>query len=312
MAVAEPGATLLTPELTALMDRVPALQDPSREVAALSGGLTNRNFKVTTSGGCYVVRISSRTSDLLAIDREAEYRNSVSAAAAGVAPKVVDYLPGMGVLVIDWVDGHTLDDSDMHSARNLGWIARACHRLHDGPRFVNDFDMCRIQRQYLATVDRQGFRLPARYLEFMPAADRIRAVLSEHPVPTVPCHNDLLAANFIAGTHQLWLIDYEYSGNNDPCFELGNIWSEAALPIEDLEELVTDYFGGHRPDMFARARLQGLMSKYGWMLWASIQDGISTLDFDFWNWGMEKYERAVAEFTDPVFESLLDAAGSPG
>ena len=56
----------------------------------------------------------------------------------------------------------------------------------------------------------------------------------------------------------------------------------------------------------ARARLWGLMSKYGWTLWASIQDGVSPIDFDFWSWGMEKYDRAVVEFEGPDFERLLE------
>ena len=46
-------------------------------------------------------------------------------------------------------------------------------------------------------------------------------------VPTVPCNNDLLAANFIDDGDRIWIIDFEYAGNNDPCFELGNIWSES-------------------------------------------------------------------------------------
>ena len=54
----------------------------------------------------------------------------------------------------------------------------------------------------------------------------------------MPCNNDLLAGNFIDDGGKIWLIDYEYSGNNDPCFELGNIWSEANLSLEQLEELV--------------------------------------------------------------------------
>lgn len=302
--VVEPDAPLA--EVTALLDQIPALAHPSRILEALPGGLTNRNYKVTMPTDRYVARISGHTGDLLAIDREAEYRNSVAAASAGVAPNVVDYLPGQGVLVIDWVDGHTLQDSDLRSAHNLAKIARACRRLHAGPRFVNDFDMCDIQRRYLATVLRQGFRLPNRYLQFTDSAARICQALAVNPPATVPCHNDLLAANFIAGAHQLWLIDYEYAGNNDPCFELGNIWSEANLDVGQLELLVAAYYGGPRPEMVARARLQGLMSKYGWMLWASIQAGASTLEFDFWEWGLEKYERAVAEFLDPGFDDLLD------
>jgi hypothetical protein len=47
------------------------------------------------------------------------------------------------------------------------------------------------------------------------------------------------------------------------------------------------------------------MSKYGWTLWGSIQAGISDLDFDFWGWAMEKYDRAVAELDGPEFEQLL-------
>jgi thiamine kinase-like enzyme len=124
--------------------------------------------------------------------------------------------------------------------------------------------------------------------------------------PAVPCNNDLLAENFIDVGGELKLIDYEYSGNNDACFELGNIWSESNLSLEQLEELVGCYYGTPLRNKMARARLWGLVAKYGWMLWASIQDGVSELDFDFWSWGMEKYERAVAEFDDPALEHLLE------
>ena len=123
---------------------------------------------------------------------------------------------------------------------------------------------------------------------------------------TVPCNNDLLAENFIDVGGAFRLIDYEYSGNNDACFELGNVWSESNLSLEQLDELVAHYYGRPRRNKVARARLWGLMSKYGWTLWASIQDGVSEIDFDFWEWGMEKYVRAVAEFDGPGFERLLE------
>ncbi len=103
----------------------------------------------------------------------------------------------------------------------------------------------------------------------------------------------------------MWIIDYEYSGNNDPYFELGNIWSECHLTLDQLEELVQAYDGAPSRSHLARARLWGLMSQYGWTLWASIQDGTSAIDFDFWSWGMEKYERAEATFAGPDLERLL-------
>jgi len=166
-----------------------------------------------------------------------------------------------------------------------------------------------IQKRYLAVVSERGFRLPERYLEFAGAVERIRAAVAVKAGPPVPCNNDLLAANLIDDGEQVWLIDHEYAGNNDPCFELGNIWSEANLADGLLDVLVEAYFGAHLRHQVARARLLGLMAKYGWMLWASIQDGVSALDFDFWSWGLEKYERAVAEFDSPALDHLLaDAA----
>jgi thiamine kinase-like enzyme len=135
---------------------------------------------------------------------------------------------------------------------------------------------------------------------------RIRAALAVHPTKPVPCHNDLLAGNILDDGARLWFIDYEYSGNNDPCFELGNIWSEATLPPDRLDHLVTAYYGYRSAALIARARLLALMSKYGWTLWASIQDAVSTADFDFWAWGLEKYDRAVAEFDGPDLARLID------
>jgi thiamine kinase-like enzyme len=104
---------------------------------------------------------------------------------------------------------------------------------------------------------------------------------------------------------RLWFIDYEYSGNNDPDFELGNIWSEAALAPDRLDHLVACYYGAPSPLHVARARLFGLMAKYAWTLWASIQASVSDVAFDFWDWGMEKYARARAEFQSPELEHLI-------
>lgn len=293
----------------ALLDRIPATSARPRTVEDLPGGLTNRNLKVTTPDGSVVVRISASDNDLLAIDRDHEHANSVAAAAAGAGAPVVDYLPDEGVLVVGFIEGRTLCDDDMRDPANLPRVAEACRRLHSGPRFVNDFDMFAVQRRYLDAVRRNGFRLPYRYHDLMPAVERIRAALAVHPLPTVPCNNDLLAENFIDDGTRLWLIDYEYAGNNDPCFELGNIWSEAAMPSEHLHALIEAYYGRRSNALVARARLLGLTAKLGWTLWASIQDGTAAgrdVHFDFWSWGMEKYERAVAEIDGGELEHLLE------
>jgi thiamine kinase-like enzyme len=276
------------------------------EVEPLAGGLTNTNYKVTTPGGAYVIRVSGKDTGLLAIDRANEIHNTIAAAETGVGAPVVAALPGLDALVLEFLEGEVMDPEKLRRGDRLAAIAAACRRLHAGRRFLHSFDMFQIQRRYLAIVQERGFRLPERYLELEPKVRRLEGVMRVRSETTVPCHNDLLAENFIDAAGTIRLIDYEYSGNNEPSFELGNIWSESNLSLEQLEELVRHYYGQATQAKIARARLWGLISKYGWTLWGSIQEGISEMEFDFWGWAMEKYERAVAELDGPDFERLLD------
>jgi thiamine kinase-like enzyme len=290
--------------LEAVLDAVPELRH-AESVAPLPGGLTNTNYKVVAGKRAYVVRISSKDSGLLAIDRQNELHNTIAAAEAGVGAPFVAALPEYDAVVIEFLEGRSLTPDDLRRGDLLPLVAQACRRLHGARRFAMDFDMFEIQQRYLGVVQARGFRLPDRYLDFEPQVRAIEAAMRVRLEPTVPCNNDLLAENFIDVGGELKLIDYEYSGNNDACFELGNIWSESNLARGQLDELVTYYYGTPFRNKVARARLWGLVAKYGWMLWASIQDGVSELDFDFWGWGLEKYERAVAEFDGPDFELLL-------
>ena len=288
-----------------LLDLVPSLRDRTA-VSTLAGGLTNTNYKVETPEGDFVVRVSSKDGSLLAIDRENEYLNSVAAAEAGVGARVIDYHPGDSLLVLEFIEGETQSAEDLRRGDKIELVAKACRALHTGPAFRDDFNMFRIQQRYLGLVRERGFRLPDRYEEFEPQVRRMEAAMAVRDEGLVPCNNDLLAENFIDVGGRFRLIDYEYSGMNDACFELGNVWSESNLSLAQLEELIGHYYGAPLRNKVARARLWGLMSKYGWTLWASIQASVSPIDFDFWKWGMEKYERALLEFDGPDFEGLLE------
>jgi thiamine kinase-like enzyme len=294
-------------DLDALFDRTESLAGTPRTVSELPGGLTNRNYHVTTPAGSYVARISSAGSELLAIDRNCEYRNSLHAAAAGAGPPVVEYCPQDSLLIIGYVEGRTFGSADVAAAGNIPRIAQACRLLHGGGRFGNDFDMFAIQRRYLSAAQSRGFRIPAGYDGLVPYFDQARAALAASGREgTVPCNNDLLPANFIDDGDRIWLIDYEYSGNNDACFELGNIWAEAHLPVDGLAELIRAYYGRPRRDKLARAQLLGLVGMYGWALWGAIQQAVSPIEFDFWSWGMERFEGAASGFMSSDFGGLLE------
>jgi thiamine kinase-like enzyme len=292
-------------DVTELFDRVPALSRTPRSVDELPGGLTNRNYKVTTPDGAFVARIWSR-GDMLAINRDHEHHNSVAAAQAGVGAPVVAYRPEDSLLVLGYIDGRTFGNADVTEPGNIGRIARACRLLHAGPRFLGDFDMFAIQQRYRAVAREHGFDIPAGYDDLMARIEYARAALAVRASRTVPCNNDLLAANFIDDGERIWLIDYEYSGNNDPCFELGNIWGECRLSVDALAELITAYYGTTLRNKIARAQLLGVVGKYGWTLWGAIQHATSPIDFDFWSWAMERFEGAAQGLTSDDFERLLD------
>jgi len=299
-------ATELTDDLAARLDRVPGLAGVPRTISELPGGLTNRNYKVTTPDGVYVARLWSGGGDFLAINRDYEHHNSVAAAQAGVGARVVAYRPEDNLLVLEFIEGRTFSDADVQNPANIPRIAQACRRLHSGPRFLGDFDMFVIQGRYAAVTAELGFRVPAGYDALMPQVESARRALAVRAGPTVPCNNDLLAANFIDDGVRLWLIDYEYSGNNDPCFELGNIWGESGLSGEALAGLVTGYYGRPLRNKIARAQLLGIIGKYGWALWGAIQAATSPIEFDFWSWAMARYEGAAAGLTSRDFGRLLD------
>ena len=288
-----------------LLNQVPRLKVRDT-VTELSGGLTNRNLKIQTPNGDYVARISSNKSALLSIDRRAEYENSKIAAQIGIGAPVYDFLPDSGLLIIGFLPGKTFDATDV--ANNLPRIAKSVKKLHTAPKFVSDFDMFVIQQNYLKIVQERNFRLPDNYLTFSSNLSQMKQALAVLNEGKVACNNDLLAANFIDDGNQIWLIDYEYSGNNDACFELGNIYSESSLSYDQLTELVDAYYGKHLPEKVARAWLFVLLARYGWTLWASIQNAISDINFDFWDWGMQKYEVAQKDFSSKQFNQALDSA----
>jgi thiamine kinase-like enzyme len=274
-------------------------------VHPLSGGLTNTNFKVEVDGVPYFVRVPGESTELLAIDRNNEYHNTKAAAEAGVAPKVLYHLPEYNVMVIEFLNGKTMSKDSLNQKGMPTRMAQAIKKLNQGPRFLTDFNMFRLTEYYLSVCKDRDIRVPDGYLERMPIVAQIEKAMNVKPLATVPCNNDLLAENYIDDGKQLWLIDYEYSGNNDPTFELGNTCQEMQFSDEQIGEVCVAYFGEATPRMIARMKLNMIMSDVGWGLWAAIQAKISTIDFDFWGWAIERWGRAVEKMDSAAFSMWL-------
>ncbi len=275
-------------------------------IEPLSGGLTNSNFCVTVDGKPYFIRVPGESTELLAIDRRNEVHNTRAAAEAGVAPSVLYHLPQYDVMVLEFLHGKTMSKTSLNQPGMPTRMAQSIKKLHAGPRFYSDFNMFRLTEYYLKLCEERGIKIPDGYRERMTTVNRIEEAMTVHPLPPVPCNNDLLAENYMDGGETLWLIDYEYSGNNDPTFELGNTCQEMEFDDAQIHEVCAAYFGEASPDKIARMKLNMIMSDVGWGLWAAIQEEISTIEFDFSGWAMDRWNRAVQKMDSAEFPRWLE------
>ncbi len=288
-----------------VVGRVELWREQDVEVSPLSGGLTNDNYLVEADGTKYVVRIPGTSTDLLAIDRQNEHVNARAAAEAGVGPAVLAHLPDLDVMVLEFLEGETMSGESLRSPEMARRMAASIRRLHAGPRFLLDFDMFRTTDRYLGLCNERSIRIPDGFEDRMPTIVDVERAMRMHPAPTVPCHNDLLAENYIDDGATLWLLDYEYSGNNDPTFELANTAQECEFDDDLRAVLCEAYFGSADDGLLARMQLNALMSDMGWTLWAAIQEEISEIDYDFWGWAMQRWARAVAIMDSSGFDGLI-------
>jgi thiamine kinase-like enzyme len=282
------------------------------KVSPLSGGLTNENYLVEANGERYVMRLPGTSTELLAIDRVNEVANARAAASTGIGPQVLEHIPRLNIMVLEFIEGPTMSAAALQSASMAYRMADSFKRLHAAPRFTKDFDMFRLIEDYLQIVDKHHVPIPLDYRARLPLVGEIEQTVRVGALPSVSCHNDLLCENFIDDGRSLRIVDYELSGNNDPCFDLGNTAQEASFNDALRAALCEAYFGRLDSQQLARMNLFALMSDVGWTLWGAIQSRISTLDFDFEDYYATRWNRALAVMDSDRLQGWLRQAQREG
>ena len=290
-----------------IVESVPELQERPRSRAA-AGRAHEHELQGDDRHRAYVVRVAGEDTSLLAIDRENEVHNTIAAAEVGVGARVVAYAARARRSRARVHRGTRRSPQRTCAAATSSISSRMpCRRLHGARRFRDDFDMFEIQRSYLRIVQDRGFRLPDRYLEFEPQVEAIEEAMRVRAGR--PCRATTTCWRRTSSTSatEFRLIDYEYSGNNDACFELGNVWSESNLSLEQLDRLDrrSTTAGRHRARWRAPAvgpHVQIRLDAVGLDPGRHLRRSTSTSG----RGRMEKYERAVQEFDSPGFERLLE------
>jgi thiamine kinase-like enzyme len=282
------------------------------ELSPLSGGLTNEIYLVVAGSERYVMRIPGQSTELLAIDRANEVYNARAAASTGIGPAVLEHVPQLDIMVLEFIPGETMSAASLQSASMARRMAESFKRLHAAPRFFKGFDMFRLIEEYLRIVEAHQVRIPSDYLRRLPLVAEIERAVKAGGLPSVSCHNDLLCENFIDDGQCLRIVDYELSGNNDAGFDLGNTAQEAGFDEVLRGVLCEAYFGRPDPRQLARMNLFAVMSDVGWTLWGAIQAKISMLDFDFTGYYTTRWARALTVMDSDRFAGWLREAHRDG
>jgi thiamine kinase-like enzyme len=279
----------------------------------LGGGITNRNFRAPFGGRDYVIRVPGKDTSLLEIDRGAEQIANERAARIGIAPPVAAMLDDPQAIVTVFVEGQTMDSADLREPEALTDVARSLRAIHElGEPLPTTFNSFRIVEIYAETASKRGAEIPGAYAEALKPAGRIEAALTGPEHHPVPCHNDLLAANFIRGPKQVWIVDWEYAGMGDRYFDLANFAVNNELGEAGELALLADYFAEEATARrVATLRLMKFMSDFREAMWGVVQTVLSELDFDFVGYANKHFDRMLATADDPDFETWLREAGEP-
>jgi thiamine kinase-like enzyme len=210
--------------------------------------------------------------------------------------------------VTEFLQGRTLTKADMHAAAMPQRLAQAVRRLHTARPFANDFDLFRLTRSYAAVLTADSLSFPPEFEGLRPRLTEMEQAANAHRLPPAPCSNDLVPENLIDDDGRLWIVDFGYSGNNDPCSELGNACCEAGYAQAEMEALCAAYFGEAEPRLLARIHLYAIMSDVAWSLWSVIQEHISDLPFDFHAYGEQRWARALRLLDGPYLAGWIRQA----
>jgi len=293
-----------------LTARIPALAAlGGAPVPERLGGLTNRVYRV----GPYCLRIPGAGTEEY-IDRANEAVAARAAAAAGVSPEVIHADPESGLMVTRYVEG-TVTMSPAAFRARAGSPARAAlafARLHrSGAVFPFRFELFGMIDSYLGVLATKDVALPEGYHDVVAEAAGVRRVLDARPVAPVACHCDPLCENFLDTGERMWIVDWEYSGMNDPMWDLGDLSVEGQFDEAQDEEMLTAYFGGEAPAAErGRMVVHKAMCDLLWTLWGLIQLANGNPADDFRAYADGRFARCKALMASPDFARHLAAAGS--
>jgi thiamine kinase-like enzyme len=279
--------------LTPILQRIPQFASAqSLEIKELTGGITNKNYKISLDGESYVLRMGGNETKYLGIDREVEYECSRLAAQIGVAPEPIAFLAPEGFILARFISGKGIPAEEIGTEENISRVIESMKAYHALEFFPGSFSPFRVAEEYAKTARSFNVKLPEKMDWYLEKSREIEsAMYAREPLTLRPCHNDLLNGNFIDDGTRIRILDWEYAGMGDIFFDLGNFAIQHEFNDEQDEILLKAYFGQPNDSQRAHQKLMKIMSDLREAMWAQVQIGVSQLDFDYEGYGQKYFDR---------------------
>lgn len=278
--------------LSPILQRFPQLSSAaSLEVKELTGGITNRNYKIDTGSDCYVLRLGGNETKYLGIDRKNEYECTALAWQVGIAPEPVAFLEPEGYILARFVSGKGLSAEEIGNEINTRRVVESMKCYHALDFFPGSFSPFRVAEDYTRTARQFNVTLPRNIDAILKRSQEIENAMYRQPLQPRPCHNDLLNGNFIDDGTRIRILDWEYAGMGDIFFDLGNFAVQHEFNDEQDEMLLHAYFDSLTDSQRAHQKLMRIMSDLREAMWSLVQLGVSKLDFDYEGYGRKYFDR---------------------
>ena len=276
-----------------ILQRIPDLALRSRpEITELTGGITNKNYKITVDGESFVLRMGGNETKYLGIDRQVEYECSRLAAQAGVAPEPIAFIAPEGFILARFISGRGIPVEEIGTRDNIWRVVQSMKAYHELDHFPGSFSPFRVAEEYARTARSFHVKLPEKMDWYLEKSREIETAMYGHqPFTPRPCHNDLLNGNFIDDGTGLRILDWEYAGMGDIFFDLGNFAIQHEFTDEQDETLLKAYFGQPTDSQRAHQKLMKIMSDLREAMWGMVQVGVSKLDFDYIGYAQKYFDR---------------------
>lgn len=290
--------------------QVAAWHDRRTTYRPVLGGISNTNFRIEIEHEpiSYFLKIPGRGTEMF-IDRRAARAASRQAEAIGVGPRTFDYLDHLDIEIAEFIEGRRPSThGDFADPVIREGATQAYQRFHAAsplPLTKTVFDMI---DEHVEQADKLGSHKPPDHEWLLRQYQQARRALEASGLDLVPCFNDPMPGNFLIGDDKsIKLIDFEYASNNERLYDLA-IWSGEMFFSEDIDRSIIEmYFGRYDQSLHARFIVLKALADIKWSTWAMVQNRISTLDFDFYKYGIWKHMRARSIIQDPRWPLLLKA-----